>query len=264
MKLASTLDLQVLVRSARELLALVSRAETADDGAAISKLEIDAPVLERKAHALPVHANAPVRVRVGAEGQRSDDAGLKIVAPFAEPVDLGARQGAELDLPWRQRIVWFEPARACLRVRIGVSHVGLQIQHGRAVEEVHVAHVNEQPVHALDADGAQTEGVRPVGRAGGKDAALRRAARGKDLRPPAAPGVDVLVENEDDPGIVPGFEAFEGVLVAVAGEELDGRSDVGGDDRLTGGAGALRVGGMNDPNRIEDERTHDQSVDERG
>ena len=216
------------------------------------------PIFHGEEHSVLERADAAVRVGLGAEGEGALDGRQEVDGVgSAEPLGLLGGGGAPFDLEAglgvggrgdgaarvRGGREGLEPAGAGARVGVGVGDVGLDIEDGRAVDEVEVADVEGEPVDAVEADGAEAEGVWAVGRSGGEDtAAFAGAPRREDLGSPAL----VQVEPEEDPDSVKPFEVFEGVLEAVPWDELDGARDVAGGEGLAGRAHAVGEGGAGD------------------
>ena len=99
--------------------------------------------------------------------------------------------------------------------------------------------MNGQAFDALDPDHAHADGVGAMRRARGEDADLGERARRLHLGLPAASLLDVAVEDEDHPDVLPRVQPLEGVVEPLAGKELDGPGHVPRGGGLARGLGAL-------------------------
>ena len=133
----------------------------------------------------------------------------KLHQGFAEPrcfvasLQQASVRPLHLDQPWRAggHLV------ACVRQRVGVRHVGFDVQHRGAVQQVDAG--NEQPIRfdAIQPDHRLTDAVGPVGRAGGEhaDHAIAAQARRSHLETWCA--FQRLMEEEQQPYMADLFES---------------------------------------------------------
>ena len=167
-------------------------------------------------------SDAPVRVRLRAEAERRFDGALQVDAVLAqkgEPVVRGLGRTSTSHAATGS-CVSSHPARA-FGYASAYATYGFRSSTGEPSSTSRCRTCTTQPIDPLDLHRAQADRVRSVRRPRREDAPLGLASRGQHLGLPPALLVDVPVEHEDHPRVVPRREAFQRVLVAVAREELD-------------------------------------------
>ena len=194
-----------LASAAGELRWVVAGADARHLDLQVIHAEIDAPVLHGQREApVPAALDAPIGMRLRAQHQRVHDAlAQRQRRTPRDPGQLRISLLAEthVEMPAGIGGTRRQPATARIGKGIGVGDVGLDVEHGRVVDHVDVAHVQE----AIDRTSRTTERPMGFGRCGDRVARTprrSRAARGQHLGPPTF----VAVEAEDHPEVLPAFE----------------------------------------------------------
>ncbi len=142
-----------------------------------------------------------------------------------------------------------------VRQAVGIGNVGLDVDDGGAIEQVHRPQLQPElapcPADAVQLDHGEAEGVRAEGGAGGKDpdpfvAAEARRAHG---RVPAL--VHGLVKHEAYPEMGELLDAAQHVRLIVGGKQLEAGAGRGDQAGLAGDGELLLVGRADDPEGID-------------
>ena len=161
-------------RIAFELLPPVAAGHALDVHDAPFDAKAYAPLLVGEDEAVAVRPDAAVGVRLRAQRQRLRDRSFEIGATLAQEGELRARTILEAHLPRGTRIGGCEPAVGRVRHDVRVLYIRFQIEDGRPVEQIDVAHAQQEPVDREQAKDRQPDGVGPMGRAR-REHALARA-----------------------------------------------------------------------------------------
>ncbi len=167
-------------------------------------------------------ADATRAVRRGIAREEFSQAGDEIDAPMrAQPGNLSVRGGCDAHREFRRlahgRVDLVDPPGARIGKRVERRHVGFDVEHRGAVDEIAGAEDEGASLDGEERHGREAEGIGPVGRTRGEDAAaLDGTARREHERAPAL----VAMKPPQQPHPFETREIAQGVLVAAVGEEL--------------------------------------------
>jgi hypothetical protein len=167
-------------------------------------------------------ADATRAVRRGIAREEFSQAGDEIDAPMrAQPGNLRVRGGCDAHGEFRRlahgRVDFVDPPGARIGKRVERRHVGFDVEDRGAVDEIAGAEDQSASLDGEERHRRQAEGIGPVGRTRGEDAAaLDGTARREHERAPAL----VAMKPPQQPHPFETREIAQGVLVAAVGEEL--------------------------------------------